>query len=438
MPDRGWPRTPGRGVLRRVVDPTPGAVARDLLAELRARVPRVVGGVSSAVGEAVRGRHARRDTGALRVEVVSTPEALDRLSGAWGRLHAAGGSRSAFASAAWLSGWWHAVGLTLGHTLHVLVASDGDEVVAILPTYRAGGVLRTLGDTWVGSEHLDVIVAPERAAEAAAALARAVAADPAVDALELLDVAEDGALVGALRGEPGLVARADDAWQELPYLPLPGSARAWEASLSGNMRYNVRRKLRRLSEAYPQATLRTIDRSEALPEALELLFRLHALRWQSKGQTGNFVRPQVRAFHHRVGPELLARGVLRLYQLDLGEGRIAATLYCLRSGGRELYLQAGMDPAYEVVSAGFCVMAKVIAAAADDGVTEFDFLRGTEGYKTHWATAQRTTRRLTAARPTPRGLAWLARQQATAEAKAGLKAAVPEAWLSAVRQRLGR
>lgn len=421
-----------------MADPTPGAVARALLAEFRTRAPRVAGGLVAAVGDAARGRHARRDTGALRVEVISTPEALDGLRGPWERLHAAGGARSAFAGAPWLTGWWREVGAPRGGTLHTLVASEGRDVVAILPTYRQGRVLRTLGDTWVGSEHIDVLVAPERAAEVVPALVRAVARDPALDALELLDVAEDAHLARALVAEPGLVARADAPWQVLPYLPLPGSARAWESSLSSNMRYNVRRKLRRLAEAHPQVALRTVDRAEALPEALEHLFRLHALRWESKGQTGNFVRPEVRAFHHRVGLELLARGVLRLYQLDVGGGRVVATLYCLRSGGRELYLQAGLDPAYEAVSAGFCIMAKVIAAAADDGVTEFDFLRGTEGYKTHWATAERTTRRLTAARPTPRGLAWVARQQATAEAKAGLKAAVPEAWLSAVRQRLGR
>lgn len=421
-----------------MVDPTPGAVARALLAELRARAPRVVGGLAAAVGDAARGRHARRDTGPLRIEVVSTTEGLEALAPAWDRLHAAGGARSAFAGAPWLVGWWREVGRPRGHALHTLVARDGADVVALLPAYRAGRVLRTLGDTWVGSEHLDVLVAPARAPEAAPALVRALAADPALDALELVDVAEGGLLARAVVSEPGLIARVDGPWQVLPYLPLPGSARAWEASLSSNMRYNVRRKLRRLADAHPQATLRTVTRAEALPEALERLFQLHALRWESKGQAGNFVRPEVRAFHHRVGPELLARGVLRLYQLDLGEGRVAATLYCLRSGGRELYLQAGMDPAYEGVSAGFCIMAKVIAAAADDGVTEFDFLRGTEGYKTHWATAERTTRRLTAARPTARGLAWVARQQATAEAKAGLKAAVPETWLGEARRRLGR
>jgi len=424
-----------RALLRGVAGEVAG-VSRALWKETRARAPGAARFVLRLATDALRPPQAASAT----ITVVTDDVSFGVLRPEWDRLHAASGARSAFAAFPWAHAWWMEVGRPAGHALRLYVAREGERVVGIAPLYLALGraqILRTLGDTWVGSEHLDLLATPEHDSSIGAAIAGAIAADAQVDGAHLLDLVEDSALERALGNVvPGLVGVAAESWQTLPYLALPGDAASWEASLSSNMRYNIKRKHKKLEKTYPAVRVRVVDREDALPEALDLLFRLHARRWQSKGETGNFVRPEVRAFHRRAAPRLLERKALRLYQLDVGEGRIAATLYCLRSGNREQYLQAGFDPAFEDVSAGFCLMHRVIAGAADDGMTEFDFLRGTESYKTHWASDSRTTRQIRFARRSARGMAWLAEGRFGRDARDIVKAALPAEWLAKLRTKL--
>ncbi|MFO0724963.1 MAG: DNA internalization-related competence protein ComEC/Rec2 [Myxococcota bacterium] len=375
-----------------------------------------------------------------RLEVLRVEDDLGfaALEETWNRLFQASGGANAFLSFPWLYAWWMEIGRPLGHALAILlVRGDAGQALGIGPFYRTAGAsscLRMLGDLWVGSEDLDLLASPEDAAGVAESLFAAIADDDRVDEVELTDLRPASPLAepppGALGAERGVA-------QELPSLALRGSFAAYAAGLSANMRSNLKRKEKKLERAHPGARLVEIQQERELPDALETLFRLHGRRWNSRGETGNFVREEVRAFHRRAAPKLLRAKILRLYQLELSPGVVAATLYCLRARDREQYLQAGMDPAYQDLSAGFCLMKKVIERAADAGVAEFDMLRGTEGYKSHWASTARHTERLHYARPTPAGLLHLARARVLRDAKETTKASLgPQLW-EAVKGRLG-
>jgi CelD/BcsL family acetyltransferase involved in cellulose biosynthesis len=117
--------------------------------------------------------------------------------------------------------------------------------------------------------------------------------------------------------------------------------------------------------------------------------------------------------------------VLRLYSLDLGDDLVAATIYCLRLGGREFYLQAGMDPSHVDLSPGFCLMKEIIEHCADDGVREFDMLRGEESYKAHWARSEYRTMCVRFARPTARGLLFATREKCKREMVHMIKRRMP-------------
>lgn len=381
-------------------------------------------------------RPASLPPGGLVVEQISDDRGFAGLEDAWPALCRDSGN--AFASWPWLFSWWMEIGRPAGHRLDLRVvrAAGSGALLGVAPMYVAAGtpaVLRMLGDAWVGSEDLDVLALPEhRAAVAEAALA-SIRQDPTIDAVELIDLAPSSPLVLATSG---LLAPETGPMNELPYLPLGGSYERYLATLSGNMRSNLRRKDRRLEKAYPKARLVLVEAERDLPEALETLFRLHTRRWTARGQSGNFARPDVRAFHRRAAPKLLRAGVLRLYALELQPGQVAATLYCLRQGRREQYLQGGMDPNHQDISVGFCLMGRVIKRAADEGVEEFDMLRGTEGYKAHWATELRTTRRLSFARPTPRGVAWAALRRVAHDVRSTAKEALGQELWAELKERL--
>jgi CelD/BcsL family acetyltransferase involved in cellulose biosynthesis len=397
---------------------------------------------------------ARRPVeGRLAVDRVDDARGLAELREPWDRLLTATGCRSPFRSWAWLEAWWSALGEGRRGALSTYVARDeAGRVAGILPAYRADAfgarVLRLLGDAVVGSEYLDALVEPS-VPHACDALLAAAAADPELDGFELLDLDPDGALAAAWRdgrlAERGLAPGGLEHWQILPHVRLHGSWAALSQTMSSSQRYALGRKARRLAERHPRARLVVVADEAELPDALEGLFRLHAMRWRSRGQEGNFVDADTRAFHRRVAPRLLRAGVLRLYRLELEPGVAAATLYGLRFGRCEHYLQAGFDPAHEDVSVGVCLLRAVVEGAADAGLDEFDLLRGTEPYKAHWANGERHTLRARAARRTPRGLAWLAARAGGEALRDAAKAVLgPDDWatlragLSAVRARLPR
>jgi CelD/BcsL family acetyltransferase involved in cellulose biosynthesis len=377
----------------------------------------------------------------LTTEILRDDGDFEALEHEWRALHERSGARSPFTTWTWMFGWWMEIGRPAGYELRIHAVRAADRLVGVGAFYVEEErfntrVLHNLGDTLVGSEYLDVLCDPEHAEAAVDAIASMIASADDLDAGKLVDLDEGSRFVAALRrGHPGLLGLECAIDERLPYVELRGSIEAFSASLSSNMRYNLKRKEKKLQKEYPAARVTIVDRPDEIADNLELLFRLHARRWESKGQTGNFVRPDVRAFHRRVAPKLLETGRLRLYRLDLDDGKVAAMLYCLRTGNREFYLQAGMDPSFEGVSAGFCLMKRVIEGCAKDGLLEFDMLRGTEGYKSHWASKEHVTHSVRFARRTAKGALWASQLSLFASLKDIAERRLPGDILQAIRQR---
>jgi CelD/BcsL family acetyltransferase involved in cellulose biosynthesis len=68
------------------------------------------------------------------------------------------------------------------------------------------------------------------------------------------------------------------------------------------------------------------------------------------------------------------------------EGVPAAAWLGYRFAGIESYYQAGRDPAWGNLSVGLVLLAHTIRAALEDGLGEYRFLCGSEGYKFRFAT----------------------------------------------------
>jgi CelD/BcsL family acetyltransferase involved in cellulose biosynthesis len=67
------------------------------------------------------------------------------------------------------------------------------------------------------------------------------------------------------------------------------------------------------------------------------------------------------------------------------------------------FYQSGREPTLERESVGEVLMAIMIRRAIERGYRRFDFLRGDEPYKRHWANAARTMERLIVFRSNVRG-----------------------------------
>jgi CelD/BcsL family acetyltransferase involved in cellulose biosynthesis len=180
--------------------------------------------------------------------------------------------------------------------------------------------------------------------------------------------------------------------QELcPYMPL---APTWEATIAGlgkKMRYNLGYYERLMRRQY-EVEIGMFD-GDRLDEGLDALFRLHTERWKKRWLPGVLSGDHTRAFHRELATLFLKRGWLRFHAIRL-DGEIKAVLYCLAYKSKTCYYIGGFDPELARYSLGTVLTGRAIRQAVEEGCTEFDFLRGDEGYKTHWTDQARMNRRL--------------------------------------------
>lgn len=128
---------------------------------------------------------------------------------------------------------------------------------------------------------------------------------------------------------------------------------------------------------------------------LKELYHLHTLRWQDKGQSGVLSESVVRDFYIDVAGYLAKRGWLRLESLFLDDKIAAIDLNFAYRGKVYGYIR-GFDLEYSKYSPGSLLMVKSIESAIEQGMKEFDFMKGNESYKKHWTNSRSTSLRIVA------------------------------------------
>ena len=174
-----------------------------------------------------------------------------------------------------------------------------------------------------------------------------------------------------------------------PYLDLPESFETLLEGYSPNMRKIIRRSLRRAQDKVRMVDYREIgDVEKALQEAR----CLHTLSREKKGDEGSFERPGYIEFHRELIRCLLDEDKLYLKFLVSGQTPVAFRYGFVVDGVYYDY-QTGYDPAYEEWRPGFVILALIAEDLIGRKVKQFDFLRGNESYKRHWAHSDRKTYR---------------------------------------------
>jgi CelD/BcsL family acetyltransferase involved in cellulose biosynthesis len=312
---------------------------------------------------------------------------LEALEPAWWELWRQTPTSTPFQSPAWLIPWWRHFHPGELATVAVLW---GDRLLGLAPSYlESGSYGRRLLPLGISvSDHHDVLLDPDHEAEAAQALVQAWSEDPSWDRLELEELAPD-AVALRLPSPSGCEDILADQ-SPCPVLELCGAGFA--SVVPKPKRANLNTARNRAARQGPVAVARAVGADVA--EALEHLIRLHAGRWDSRGEGGVLSDPRVVAFHREAAPRLEAAGLLRLHTLHIA-GTAVAALYGLRHGDRAYSYLTGFDPAYAFESPGVILLGHVIAQALAEGAREFHFLRGREAYKNEWGAIDRVNRRRT-------------------------------------------
>lgn len=326
---------------------------------------------------------------------------------AWLRLTAQGALLSPFDHPVWAASLAEVAGLA--PTLRVLVATDSlDRILGLLPLEwsRAGRgptVVTAPGGRWLAADAVDVIALPEHREAVAAAVTAHLSVTRDWDLIDLDSLRPDGALAAALwQLGPAMLLPAESV--RSPYVDL--SAGRDGLPWSRNLRQQVGRGLRAAASA--GGGLEVATDPARVVALLDVLMALHVERFGDTSAV--FATPERQQFHRNVAHRLAGEGAARIYRLEGGHPiGDAALLYAFRLGNRLFYYAMGMAPQVNG-SPGRTVLGAAILAAADEGLSEFDLLRGSHDFKLRFSSGIRANVSVRLLRPSIGGLAFVARR----------------------------
>jgi CelD/BcsL family acetyltransferase involved in cellulose biosynthesis len=321
--------------------------------------------------------------------VVSTEAGFDALEREWDALLESSDS-TVFQSYEWQRTWWKYFGRN--DRLRIMVFRDGGQLVGIAPLclHRSSALglpfansLRFIGVPL--SDYAEVIMrrgCERRVCEAFASALAATAAD--WDVFDLEDVNETSAslqlLPDALRARG--IAVVMHRGNICPELQLPTRPEDLINELGANMRYNFRRKNKRLQTKFKSEVTLVPDDDGKIHEAIDEFARIHGARWKSQGHPSAFDDPRHREFHNEVSRLFSRRNWLRIYFLNV-EGENVACSFSFNYRDRIYMYQSNAHGSEEVMkcSPGMIVRSVAMLDGIREGRKVYDFMRGDEAYK---------------------------------------------------------
>jgi CelD/BcsL family acetyltransferase involved in cellulose biosynthesis len=324
----------------------------------------------------------------VTVEWTDDPRAF--VARDWSALVDADPDATLFHSPRYLKLYWEEFG---GARLQIAFVSRGDQDVAVAPFEVRDGVLGWLG----GFEVTDYMgpVGPADQREAKELMASVAARDDWTEA-DLAGLPARSPWLTALRAgaeDAGLAVETDHD-SLAPFLRLPSSFDQYLVGLSGKLRHELRRKHRRLRDAFPD--VRLVDATPAT--RAEDLERFMAMHRSSPGEKGRFMVPGMELFFRRLADALLPDGTLRLAFLEAEEHAVAGAIG-FRDGDRFLLYNSAYDHAHRALSPGMVLVAELIRSAIEEGGQGFDMLKGDLPYKYRFGARPRRIARLRLRRP---------------------------------------
>jgi CelD/BcsL family acetyltransferase involved in cellulose biosynthesis len=380
---------------------------------------------------------ARNHLSTVRLLETDDPARLAALRPEWTELFQAGGGGNPFLSWEWQYTYWRV--FAQRRQLWILEARDrggrlaGVVVLGARPSLGVPRRWNLLTNGLTGTDGVDVLARPGFGLVVRQAVAQAIAASlPRWDSLDLEDVPCGSATVAALRGalQPRGVRLTVEPRFVCPAFALRGTFAQHLAGVRRRETYVRRRRWLERQPGYGIAVTETP--SEAVP-AMHDFLRLHHLRWDAVGGSAGIPRGPVERFHLEVAPLLAERGWLRLYRMSVG-GEAVAAVYGIEVAGRFHYYQSGMDPAWAARSPGLVLIGRTVEDAYARGLSDYDFLRGTEPHKLDWAADRHETCAVRLRAPGLRAEAGAAAEEVFRRARDAARAIAPERMWSALQR----
>ena len=298
-----------------------------------------------------------------------------------------------FSTWTWLSTWWKFYGEK--RRLLILLAKDDDNIVGIAPLMYS--VEKMFGlhmgrISFIGTPHADYndFIIRDKKEECIKLFIYYLKSIPENwHCIELNDIPENTETLSIL----SKTTRNLKLIHPSPYTNLPESYEKFLRGPNGKKRFtDVDRHFKALQKIFKVEVL-DCSNPESVDEGMRSLFELHQSRWMSKGLSGAFVSSTFQSFHLAIARSFAEKGWLGLFLLKLSGNPVAALYGFTYNSKYYLYL-TGFNPKYAKYGVGSMLITSVIRESINKGLTEFDFMRGDEAYKTRWASSTRWNRNI--------------------------------------------
>jgi CelD/BcsL family acetyltransferase involved in cellulose biosynthesis len=305
-------------------------------------------------------------------------DSLDDLSAIWNDPGQKLAWPSVFVLPAWMSVWWHVFAPAEDGQPFIRTVRQDGNVVGIAPLMLAGDTAAFIGDTSV-CDYQDLVTVPGREKDFCGALLDDLKQND-IRALDLAHVRPESmvmTVLAPLAEARGLKVTSDR--EAVSYeMDLPSSFDDYVESLTTKQRHEVRRKLRRMSEA-GNVEYRWITDRAGVPAAMDTFFRMFV---ESRQDKADFLTKRMETFFRRLADAMAALGLLKLGVLEL-DNRPVAQIMCFDYNDCIYLYNSGYDPDYTALSAGLLSKVLAIKESIEQGKRRFDFLKGAEVYKGH-------------------------------------------------------
>jgi CelD/BcsL family acetyltransferase involved in cellulose biosynthesis len=313
---------------------------------------------------------------------------------AWTTLLARSNADALFLSWDWLTLWWDSFSGVLSAALEILAFYREGDLIGVAPFYRRRVVrsrvlpatsVQLIGVSWRDpetpiSEYLDVIAIAGETDSVRRACAQALLCERAWSewVIGFTDAGQQWCeAFGRVNGGQQYVRDLD---RRVSYqADLSQGFGEYLRSLGQSTRRSLWNLRRRLAQQ-GRVSFEQLSCAE-IAGGLSDLNRLHQLRWQRPAFAGAGLD-----FHTRLAARMASRGELALSRLRVG-GQVVSVLYDIRKGARQYNISMGFDPAFSRrVSLGLIHLGHAMEAAAEGGVSTYDFLAGfgkRSDYKSH-------------------------------------------------------
>jgi CelD/BcsL family acetyltransferase involved in cellulose biosynthesis/ActR/RegA family two-component response regulator len=333
--------------------------------------------------------------GALSIEELSGPDALETITPEWERLDEQLSPRTPFTSPLWVKLWWrHLRQVTPGIRQEFFVHTVRDEtgeLLAIAPliiTHRPGiGPLQLRILQFFGgadgsiTEHRCMICRGHDEARAARALTSYL-----YDRKETWDLfLWTGIRHNQIAQDP---ENQLHLYKKTPYylVPLPKSWEEFRSGLSPNMKEAMRKCYRHLTRGGHSFIFRVVTKPEEISTALDRLFDLHSERAQLKYATRHrdlFAKSSHRTFIIDVANKMAEQNQLRIFELEVAGNVVASRMAFLL--GDELYLYySGYDLEWRKHSIMTTLMCECFKWAIESGISVINLSKGKDPSKLRW------------------------------------------------------